>query len=373
MKNFWLTNLFLLMFAGSLRPQLLEDRAAQELSGLTLQKTYNWEFQKARQLIEELRPKYSKHPVLPFLEAMVLSWENMPLEKSNSNFSAFSRKLQEVIDFAKPMLDKNGENVEGIFFSMLAYSLLALHESESGEFLQSVNYGKRAYNYMKKGFKLTEKYPEFHFSTGLYKYYAVQYPETHPIAKPFMMFFPDGSKQQGLDHIAKAIQLSRYSKTESMIYISSIYAKYEKNYYQSMLYSEQLVGLFPNNALFWAKYCEHLIQVGRYAEAELYLAKFKNRSEKLYQVAHNLLNGMLQELYYKNTNSARMYYLKVINSGKYDARYSKDYHAFAYAGLARLSDKDKNVENAKHNYQKALKMTEYEGLKAEAKSYIRSH
>ncbi|MCU0444354.1 MAG: hypothetical protein MUE85_05500 [Microscillaceae bacterium] len=371
MKKVFLVAWFFLATWQIATAQLLQDAAAQNMASQTLDKIYNFDFVGAKTLIAQIKVKYAKHPVVPFLNAYVVSWENLPLQKNQPEFTHYNQYLQLCLQYAHNLLKINKNDLEGIYFAMAAYSLLSLHEAESGDFLTSVSYGKNAYTYMKKGFDLTEKYADFHFTTGLYQYYAVQYPETHPIAKPFMAFFPGGDKKKGLEHLQIASQKSRFSKVESLIYLTSIYAKYEQNNYQAWLTAQQLVNQYPNNPFFWVRYCESLITLGRYAEAELYLSKFGQKNQTLYQSAFNLFRGQIQEKYYKNLNLAQTEYLKVLNVNKADKRYTKDFQAFAHAGLAHIAHEQGNAAKAKEYYKKVLKTAEYEGLKAEAKAYLK--
>jgi tetratricopeptide (TPR) repeat protein len=368
---YFLLGLFWLNFTA--QAQLLNDPTNLNLTSLALDKIYNAEFGEARKYIEQIKKNYPKHPIIPFLNAYAISWENMPLQKGQTEFTYYNQYLQLSLQYAQNLLKSDKNNLEGIYFTMAAYSLLAIHESESGDFMTAVGYGKNAFQYIKKGFNLTEKFADFYFSTGVYKYYAIQYPETHPIAKPFAAFFPEGNKAKGLEYLHIAGQNSRFSKVEAYMYLHAIYAKYEQNNYQAWLSAQQLVSLYPNNSFFWLRNCESLIALGRYAEAEAILPKFSAKNKSIYQAAQNLFKGIIQEKYYKNLTIAQNLYNQVIGLNKVDKRYTKDYQAFAHAGLARIAHQTGDKPKAKENYKKALKLSEYEGLKLEAKNYLKNN
>ncbi len=373
-------NLFFYLFFMSisltqipLSAQILKDEAAKQLSSQILNNIYNFNFTHAKNQIEQLEKKYAKHPVIPFLRAYLISWQYLPLEKSMPQFTYYNQYLQLSVNYAKKRVDASADDLEGNYFLMMTYGLLAMFEAESGDFMQSVGYGKKSYSYMKKGFGQESNYPDFHFSSGLYKYYAVQYPETHPIAKPFMIFFPGGNKTQGLWHFQQAAQFSQFSKTESKIYMASIYAKYEKNFVQFLNYAQQLINQYPRNPFFWTKYCEALIHVGRYAEAEIYLPRFNSHTENMYASANHLFKGIIQEKYYKSDIKAEAFYKKVVQAGKYDKKYTIDYYAFAYAGLARIAHRKSDTKSAKDHYKNAKKIAQYESLITEIDTYLASH
>jgi tetratricopeptide (TPR) repeat protein len=365
--------LYFILFIISLsKAQIAKDLETQDHAANALQKIYQMNFQGANIDIAKIEKKYPKHPVVPFLKCYSLSWQSFPMTMTTPTYTQYNQHLQDIITKSQTMLNKNAEDMEASFFIMTAYSLLAMHESEDGSFTQSVNYGRKAFKYMKKGFDLTDKFPDFHFTTGVYKYFAVQYPETHPIAKPFMSFFPEGSKIQGISHLNQGIQRARFSKAECYIFLHAIYAKYELNHYQAWLSAQQLCNLYPQNPFFWMKNAESLLFLGRYAEAETYLAKFSTRPEKLYKIAYHLFQGLIQEKYYKDDTKALSFYQKVITYTNYDDRYGKDYHSFAYAGLARLADKKADKNKAKEYYKTVLKLCEYKGIITEAQNYLKN-
>jgi hypothetical protein len=366
---------FWLCFVWAILPthaQIINDQETQQIASEALQKTYLGEYRQARILTETIGEKYPKHPVFSFLKAYIITWESFPLTKQSEDYSIFENHLQNCVSRSLAMLDKNKESTEGIFFAMMGYSLLAMYEAENGGFMSSVSYGRKAFSYMKKGFTLGAVLPDFYFSTGLYKYYAIQYPETHPIAKPFMTFFPEGNKQEGLQNLVKASQMGRFSQVEALLYLNSIYAKYEQNPYLALDYTYKLVNLYPNHSFFWLKYTEHLVALGRYAEAELHFAKFNTRTERVYIIGSQTLKGLVQEKYYKNTTEAKLAYEKATRYETYDMRYSKDYIAFSYAGLARIAIQQGDLKLAKDYYKKVEDLSEYESLKREAKTFLRN-
>ncbi len=363
--------MLLLLWGSWVQAQLIQDEASQQLSEKILNDIYNFQFQAAQQKIQQLEKKYKKHPVVPFLKGYQLSWQNYPLEQPQKEYTHFNQYLQLSALYADHILDRDKDNLEGIFFKMMVYGLLAMHEAESGTFSESVAFGKKSFSYMKKGFDLTNQYPDFHFSTGLYRYFAEQYPETNPMAKPFMIFFPGGNKKEGLQHLQAAVQKGRFSKVEALIYLNDIYSRYEQNYLQALHYAQQLINRHPANPFFRMRYIEALILVGRYAEAEQHLAHIKSRSENMYRKASVVFQGMIAEKYYKNLSKAKTHYQQVVKNEVYDQRYTKEYQAFAYAGLARIAQKAKDDKAAKDYYKKALKLAEYEWVKAEAETYLK--
>lgn len=351
--------------------QFLKDTKAQNLASSAVEKIYHFDFANARIFIAQLEKQLPKHPVVPFLYAYAISWENFPLQKSFEEYPKYEKYLKQCLSQAELLLKKDKKDIEGNYFAMMGHSLMAMHESESGDFWTSVEQGKSAFYYLKKGFDWGEKLADYYFTSGLYRYYAVQYPQTHPSAKAVMIFFPNGNKAQGLQYLQLAAAKSQFSKIEALIYLHSIYSKYEKNYLQALSQTQNLIQKYPYNPFFALKHCESLIFVGRYAEAELLISRFSARSGRIYRTATNTFKGLIQEKYYKNNNNAKDFYKKAIEVEKVDVRYSKDFQAQSYVGLARIALQNNEKETAKKHLKKAQKMTEYEGLKDEIKIYLK--
>ncbi len=351
-----------------LKSQILADEPSKKLASKILDYIYTSNFTQATQYTNQLAQKYATHPVVPFLRAYIVSWQNYPLQKTDITFPTFEKHINDCISFADALLKQDKNDKEGHYFAMMGHSLLAIHESEGGSFNESVSYGRSAYTHLKKGMDWCASYPDFYFSTGLYKYYAQQYPDTHPIAKPVMLFFPGGNKIEGLDFLQKSAKISWFSKIESFIYLTSIYSKYENNYKMAMLCSQRLHNTYKN-PFFALKYCENLILTQDYAKAEQILPYFNTQENKMYKVGTALFNGILQEKYYKNNQKAITFYQNALSYTNVDVRYTKDYQAMADFGLGRIYKMIGNLEKSKEHLKKARKNCEYLGILEEIKKW----
>lgn len=369
--------LFILISANlpQLRAQnLINDQTSQQTMLKALGHIYNWEFSQANQLIESTRPQYGQHPSYYLLKALVLHWQYLPLEKHHSQFAAYEQLLDRCAQLTEIRLKANKKDMEGIFFKLMAYGLKALAEVETGSLRSAVGYGRRAYGAMKRGFKKMDQFGEFYFSTGLYRYYAKQFPQSRPIVKPFMIFFPSGNTRLGLAHLQTATQKALFTRHESWVFLGDIYLKYESNIYQASRAFAHLSASFPKNPFFALKYAECLVHLGRYYEAQNYFAKFNKQSLPVYQTGYHALQGIVAERLQKNDAEAKKHYTKVIDIKKPDQRYSRDYQALAKAGLARLMAKKQTREakkSAKKLYKEARKHTEYEWLKKEIRKAVK--
>lgn len=67
---------------------------------------------------------------------------------------------------------------------MAGHGYIALIHNYNNEKMKAASEAKKAYDYVMDGFKYMQHNPEFYFSSGLYNYYMIRYPEDHPIVKP---------------------------------------------------------------------------------------------------------------------------------------------------------------------------------------------
>ena len=145
-----------------------------------------------------LQARYPQHPVVPILRATQLELQNLPLSENKAATAQFVQTVEQGLQLAKRMLDKNEDDPEAVFFMLTCHSYMASLYNNQGESLKAVGESKKAYNYLRDGFGLMDKNPDFYFTTGLYNYYIERYPMDHPIVRPFMIFFADGDIALGL-------------------------------------------------------------------------------------------------------------------------------------------------------------------------------
>jgi tetratricopeptide (TPR) repeat protein len=220
------------------------------------------------------------------------------------------------------------------------------------------------------GFKYMERNPEFYFSSGLYNYYVIRYPEDHPIVKPVVFFFKDGNREEGLRQMDVAVRKAVFTRTESAFYLARIYLKHEQRYDKAREYMASLTQKYPNNPIFLMKHIEALLLLNKFEEAQPFLERFKKRNDKFFPIAWHTFDGLNQEKHFKNDTEAGKDYLAALRL-PYDDEYTKEYHAFSYAGLARIALRAGDRKKAAAYYKKAEELAEYKSLIKEAKSFFK--
>ena len=358
---------------GYTQAAMLDDKETRETISRGLEKMYNLEFGEAEKYFLKVKQKYPDHPAYDLLNSMSLNWEmmydNSFAKRGKENLSY----LEEAVKKAAKLLEKNSDDPEGIFFTLAGRASIALYYAQTNETLKSVNEARKAYYLIKKADVWKDQLMDFNLPVGLYNYYVVQYPENHPVFKPFMFFFMKGNKIRGLELMDKCSRLGVLSRTEATYYLSHIYLRYEEDYAKSIIYGSQLVREFPNNIYFKINYCEALIGNRQYKEAEHIAYDLYKSNALVGKIASYTYYGLLHEKYFNNPEKARNYYNQGIQAARSCEFPVGDFTGQCYAGLGRVYHVLGEKEKAREAYKKCLEETDYLSLMREAKNYLNKY
>lgn len=351
--------------------QGLTDPAFQQTIQNTLDNIYNFEFTDADAQIKQIRARSPQHPIGPILLATKLELQYLPIHENKAAMAQFVQAAQQGLALSKQMLAKNKTDAEGVLFALTAHSYLASLYNNQGESMKAVRESQKSFSYLKDGVNLMAKSPDFYFTTGMYNYYVERYPMDHPVVRPFMFLFDDGNMAEGIKQIDVASRKGLVMRAGANYWLAHILLKHETQPNRAVVYTNYLADKYPNNPLFGMVNAEAFLLSGRYAEARPYVQRLKRMNHKLAALAVNLFEGMLEEQADKNDKEATESYQAALRL-PFNDPYTKEYHAMAYAGLARIAARANDRNRARTFYKKALAMGQYEGLIKEAKAYIKS-
>jgi tetratricopeptide (TPR) repeat protein len=347
---------------------VLTDASVQQTVVKALDAIYGQDFTEATTLIRQLQTRYPQHPIGPILRATLLEQQYVPVEQNPTAASQYVQAANQGLELAKKMLEHNENDPEAVLFALTAHSYLALLYNNKNESLKAVGESKKSYSYLKQGFTMMEQSPDFFLTTGLYNYYVERYPIDHAVVRPFMFFFQDGDMQLGLKQMDVASRKGILMRAGANYYLAHIYLKHEMNPQKAASYSKYLVEKYPANPLYGMRHAEALLLAGRYSEAKPYVQRLKQHSNKLLPMAVLVFDGILDERSDQDDKAASANYQAALKL-PFNEAYTKEYHAMAYAGLARIAARANNRNLAKEYYKKALSIGAYKSLLKETKAY----
>jgi hypothetical protein len=345
--------LFLLFLSSTLKAQLLQDPTAKAQITAGLTNLYQYDFKESTAIFTSLKAKYPRHPAPYLLLAMQWEQQYFPLKDHPAQGKNYLAHLEKAFELGKEMAERDENDLEASFFCTASLGFLAAYEADQHNFMRVVSYAKQAYSFLKIGLKNTDKQPEFLYSTGMYNYYSVAYPELHPVLKPFMFLFQEGNKRLGLTQLESGTRKTTFVKNECLFYMSYVQNKYEGNPLRALAYNQILSDNFPNNHWYLLQRAELLTLTGKFEEAEPFIEKMEALKTPYYTGAAFTLRGMREEVERKDLNKAESWYLKSI-AFPFEERLTKDIRGLSYLGLARIAHRERKP----HLFRKYLRISE---------------
>lgn len=358
----------LLLMPGINQAQVLTDSSLQRTILTALDHIYNFEFAEAEPHIRQLRVRYPQHPVGPVLKAVQTQWQYFPLRGNQAATAQFVQAATQALALCQKRLDRDKNDPEAIFFALTAHGYMALKYNNEREQMKAVGESRRAYQYMKDGFKLMDKNPEFYFTTGLYNYYVERYPMDHPIVKPLMIFFQNGDMARGIQQLEMASKRGLFTRAETGYYLAHIFLKYENQPGRGLTYIRPLAAKYANNPFYNMLHTEALLLAEHYGDGQAALQRLRQMPYKWLNVAVATFDGLMAEKVAHNDRLAAERYQTALKQPIVE-NYTKEYHAFANAGLARIAARAGKHDQAKSYYKKATNIAEYKSIHLEAKAF----
>lgn len=341
------------------KSQILKDPSAVELIRKCVDNIYNFKFDEANSLREKVTRAYPGHPVDHLLRAMLLYWENYPMIPSSPACESYQQILEESIKKSESF--NPSDSAEYILSNICSRGLLLLHYSENNLSSDVFPLAKSSYKYIRLAFDFTDTYDDFYFFTGVYNYYREAYPDAYPIYKPFAMLFPKGNRNKGLNELQIASKKSIILKAEAALFLAAAYQTFENDFLSSMKYSRDLHEHYPANLLYKAIYIKSLLLTRNYDLAEK-IINSSSSSNKYYLAQIQIFNGILQEKKYHDLPRAEELYKMGADEIAPFGDYGKEYAAYAYFGLSRISAANNDKQGQRTNRRKALGMADFKRI-----------
>jgi len=324
-----------------------------------LQHTYNFSFNGARLFQQELARTTPDHPTPYFLEAMIIYWENFPLAPKNEASERFEELMNKSIKIAERFIEVDRTHLEGVFFDLFARALKAMFWSDNGKEGKVIPDLRTLYRHTIEGFQLKEQFNEFYFSTGLYNYYIEAYPEAHPIYKPLVSFMDDGDKKLGLHQLNHSINHTVFLKVESILFMSLIQLKYEKDLDTAVIYAELLFRDYPQNIFYQGHLVTVLLHQHRFHRAKEVLKDMNIQDDNYSEMVRTMARAYMAEKETMNNQLAEKWYLKTVELADSFGPYADQFKAIGYMGLARINEQKGLRSEARKYARKASKHTSY--------------
>jgi len=365
--------LALLVFGGAplaCGQSMLKDKQYLAQVTGTLHQVRSFHFDKADSILAHVPARWRSHPSFFILDAVKDYYKFLPITLHPPQYQRYKRSLERAVDLADARQEKDPNDVDAIFFSMMAYTMLGRQASEDGDELKAVNYARKAFGNLKKGFDLARVFPDFHFSNGLYNYYRVRYPEHHPAYKPFLMFFQEGNVETGLHDLEIASEKGLFSKTDALYFLAGIHMHYESKPAKGLVFAQRLVHQYPSNPTFRLFLAEALILNKHLSDVPAHLA-YVNRFNSMYlKASASALEGWYHEAQGDRTKAATAYADGMAKADRM-GKMIDNARSICLAGQARQMAAQGERQKTKALYRKVLDISNNTYLRTEAHQYLK--
>lgn len=357
---FVLTASFHALFAQ--RKYITKDSAMLNMVDRGVDKMYNYDFEGAQLIFEEVYKSYPNHPVNPFLQGMLVHWQSVPLRVDSKSFQLFKQHMEKTSELAQVFLEQDENDLEGVFFDMSAREILLQVYNDNDEVSQVMSDVRVVYKYAKKGFELQAEFKEFYFTIGLYNYYREMYPKKNPLFIPLMWLFKSGSREQGLKQLNYAGEQCIFLQGEALNFLNHIYLTFEEDPIKALSFTEKLLELYPDNVLFTAKHLSTLVIAKKYWKTKTYFDSLLVRGQRddFALFIGQIHKGIYEERVKKDFQKAKIWYLKSIESSKKYGIRANEFIIYSYSGLGRVYKAYGNNELAKKYHKKAKEVARYD-------------
>ena len=352
----------LLFFNTATNAQMLQDSFSINLIKKDIACIYNGQFNAAREINLKITKIYPEHPVPYLLRGLLTFWKNYPLIFTTPARISFEEDLHQCIRLSEK--NKNATNeAEYLLANLCARGMLLKFYDDNNLIMKVIPLAAGTYKYLRHSFSLTGVCTDLYYYTGAYNFYRDAYPKYYPGYRPLYMLFPPGDMETGLKELHNAAKEAVVLKAEAYLLLSFIYLNFENKYHEAVFYCRTLHELYPENELFFTLYLKNLLLLKQYDEAEkLIVSSAKEIENKFFQAQLIIFKGIIQEKKYHNYIQAKQYYDAGINKISLFGVYGKEYTAYAYFGLSRISESNSDKDTSKTYRQKAMKLGDFKKI-----------
>lgn len=165
----------------------------------------------------------------------------------------FDLYLQQTIDRSEALLDRNRDDVVGLFYLGNAYSLKSRLKGLRGSYISAGRDAAKGKKYLEQVLEHEPTQYDAYYNLGVYNYFAGTLPGFAKVLKT-LFFLPGGDKGKGLTLLKLAGQKSTYFGDESQLLLARFYADFEEQPLDALRIVDSFRSKHQGNAWFhfWA-------------------------------------------------------------------------------------------------------------------------
>ncbi len=269
----------------------------------------NQKFDKAAEYFDKVNTRFPQKPIGKiFLAANEIARSFDQVTEYNSDF--ILTNLNDAIDQAEELVDKDENNVWNVFMLALAEGHYAYFKGLDGNWLAAFSNGLSSVSDFEKCIRLDSTFYDAYTAIGAYKYWKSRKTE----AASWLPFFDD-DRMDGIKILEKALtQSSLYSSYMAAYTLQWIYID-RGEYKNAIRISEDIIKKYPESRFFKWGYARAYEDVNPQKSIELYkwlLQSYKNDNNLVQEIT---LKHIIAQQYFRigDNKTALSYCNEILN------------------------------------------------------------
>lgn len=370
--------LLLLLGTGRLQAQWIEDPDINVLVNEGIRDTYNLRFEAADAAFAKVVKAHPEHPTGHFLLAMVEWWRILIDIENEDRDEKFYDMLDEVIELCDERLDKNEKDLAGLFFKGGSIGFKGRLLANRKSWVRAATTGKEALPVVMDAAEIAPDNADLAFGTGIYDYYVAVLPERYSVLKPLMMFLPEGNRARGLKELKLAADKGRYANWEAKYFLMQTWYSIENKPSTALTYARELASEFPDNPVFHRYLGRINVKINNWEGAT---KVFDDIAARARAGKRGYTKAMQREAQYylgygamlrKDYGTAMKYLVECDKMSRSIDEDPSGFMIMANLRMGMLHDVMKERSYAVKQYDKVLKLPEFNGSRDLAKRYKKS-
>ncbi len=371
---------FLLFSALEVRSQskvLIDEPQFMIDAQTAIDSLYNRNEEAARDILSPWIESEPEHPLWILWNGMELWWSVLQDLNDDQHDETFFRKMQMADYEANRLLRRQSDHPDALIIRAVANGYAARHNANRGNWVTSMNIGRRAYQSYLRLMEVRPSLPDNDFAEGMKRYYAAYIPENFPMVRAVSWFLPDGDRNAGLASLTKASENGVFARPEAAYFLGFILLNYENDFESSASVFKSLIDRYPDNGYYRRLYLSSLAQMRRFSDLRIAAEETLEHWNKYHPndigVMHEEVYHWIGRGYYheRSFEEALQAFVKSFEAGlTLPNKRDREYHTASAYFAGRSSEFLNNGSDAAWFYKTTLEQRAGDNVKRQAKDRL---
>lgn len=238
----------MLLFTSTNNLLAQSSQEKQRVINEVLAHIYDYKFSSAGTMLDSLQRVEPSSTEWHLLRANVAWWQ---LLAGKVNDPELERMFESNLEAVTKQLDKKNLTLEQTYQAILVRAFEARYALLNENYLAGVRQLNACIDQVSETFGNEPQFEPLYLTSGLYYYFMQMAHEDYIFLRPYLMFFPDGDKAQGLQYLQRMANTNDvFLRNEGHYFLLRIYYDVEKDYAKAREQVADLLKRHPENLIY---------------------------------------------------------------------------------------------------------------------------